>query len=70
MLKAREQIKSLLAMRAMTLKNLAELITQKSGKTCSLSALSNKLRRGTITYNEVMLIVEYLGFKISYDFDN
>ncbi|MBQ8460656.1 hypothetical protein IJ541_11240 [bacterium] len=68
-LNAREQVKALLAMKAMTLKKLAELISEKTGKKCSLSALSNKLRRGTITYNEVMRIAEYLGFKISYDFD-
>jgi len=68
-LEAREQVKTLLAMRCMTLKKLAEIITEKTGKTCTSTALSNKLRRGTITYNEVMRIVELLRFKISYEFN-
>ncbi|MBR1424646.1 LLM class flavin-dependent oxidoreductase [bacterium] len=68
-IEAREQIKSLLAIRGMTLKKLAQLLTEKNGKTCTLTALSNKLRRGTITYNEVMKITEILGFKISYEFE-
>jgi len=69
-IEAKEQIKSLLAIRGMTLKRLAEIITERTGKVCSLSALSNKLRRGTITYNETMMIVDILGFKVSYDFNN
>lgn len=68
-IEAREQIKLLASMKAVTLKRLAELITEKTGKKCTLTALSNKLRRGTITYNEVMKIVEILGFKVSYDFE-
>ncbi len=68
-IEAREQVKLLASMRAMTIKKLAEKITEKTGKICSPSALSNKLRRGTITYNEVMKIVEILGFKVSYDFE-
>ncbi len=69
-IEAREQVKLLTSMRALTMKQLAEKITEKTGKICSPSALSNKLRRGTITYNEVMRIVDILGFKVSYDFDN
>ncbi len=68
-LDAREQIKSLLAMRCITLKKLAQMLSETTGKACSATALSNKLRRGTITYNEVIKIVKLLGFKISFDFD-
>ena len=64
-----DQIKSLLAIRGVTVKKLAEMITESTGKICTPSALSNKLRRGTITYNEVIRISELLGFKIRYDFE-
>lgn len=64
---AREQVKSLLAIRGITLTKLAKIITERSGKICTPSALSNKLGRGTITYNEVMNIAEILGFKVYYD---
>lgn len=47
-MKAREQIKSLLAA-----KN-------------SSNNLSNKLIRGSITYNEVLLIADILGYKITF----
>ena len=66
-LEAREQVKSLLAIRCLTMKKLAGMLTVATGKTCSPSALSNKLRRGTITYNEVMKIAEILGFNINYN---
>lgn len=66
-IEAREQVKSLLAIKCITLKKLAEIITEKTGKICTSSALSNKLRRGTITYNEVIKIADYLGFKVSFD---
>ena len=66
-IEAREQVKSLLAIKCITLKKLAEIITEKTGKICTPSALSNKLRRGTITYNEVIKIADYLDFKVSFD---
>lgn len=66
-IEAREQVKSLLAIKCITLKKLCEIITKNTGKVCTSSALSNKLRRGTITYNEVAQIADYLGFKVFYD---
>ena len=66
-IEAREQVKSLLAIKRTTLKDLTEIISVKTGKTCTSSALSNKLRRGTITYNELIKIADYLGFKVSFD---
>ena len=51
---AKEQVKSLLAAKGMTLKDLSILITEKSGKNCSLSSLSKKLTRGTISYNDIV----------------
>lgn len=65
-IKIREQIKILLASRCMTLKQLAEILTEKTGKYYSLSNLSARLRRGTLTYNEVIEICKILEYKIDF----
>jgi hypothetical protein len=62
----REQIKVLLAQECLKLKELAEMITEKTGKKCSPNALSKKLNRGTMTYNEAVIIACILGYKIQY----
>ncbi len=62
----REQIKSLLAVKNMTMKELAQLLSQRLGKEYSLPNLSGKLKRGTINYNEVLIIAEILGYKIKF----
>lgn len=67
MIKAKEQIKSMLALRDITLKSLANMISEKTGKNCSYGALSKKINRGTIDYNEVMFIAEILNFKIHFE---
>lgn len=63
-LQAKEQIKSLIAQKGVTLKKLAELLTTKTNKAYSASGLSHKLGRGTITYNEVVMIANVLEFEI------
>lgn len=65
--KAKEQIKSLAALRGITMSQLTELVSKKIEKNYSLSSLSQKLNRGSIPYNEVMMIADILGFKVSYE---
>ncbi len=65
-MKAREQIKSLLAAKNIKMKDLCRLLSEKMGKNYSSNNLSNKLIRGSITYNEVLLIAEILGYKITF----
>lgn len=62
----KEQIKTLLAQENIKLKELAEMITQKTGDNCSANSLSQKLRRGTLSYNETLLIAELLGYRIEF----
>lgn len=66
-IEAKEQIKSLLALRGYTLKKLAQMITEKTGQNCSPASLSNKFSRGTMSYHEVAMIAELLGFEISFN---
>ena len=63
-LNANELIRLLLTKEQMTQKQLADLLTQKTGKSCVQSGLSRKLNKGTITFNEVMTIIDILGYEI------
>lgn len=65
-LQAREQIKVLLAQKAMSLTELAKILTEKTNKKYTLSSLSQKLSRGTITYNEMLSIAGVLGYKMEF----
>ena len=65
-IKAREQIKSLLAMKNIKMTELCKLLSERLNKSYSLTNLSNKLARGTITYNEVVLIAEILKYDIKF----
>lgn len=65
-IEAKEQIKALLALRGITLKKLAQLISEKTGKNCSPASISNKFSRGTMSYHEVVSIAEMLGFEVSF----
>ena len=55
----------LLAQKAITITNLAELLTEK-GKKTSVKSLSNKLAKKTIKFEEVREISDIIGFKIEY----
>ena len=62
----REQVKTLLVEKNITMKELAELLSVKTGKNCSLANLSAKLTRGTLSYNEVVQVAEILGYEIKF----
>ena len=64
--KVREQIKSLLGAKGVTMKEVALMLTEKTGKQYSLANLSSKLKRGTLIYNEVLLIADFLGYDINF----
>lgn len=65
-LQAKEQVKTLLAQKGITLKSLAQMISEKRGKKYLPNSLSQKLTRGTISYNEVLYIADLLGYEIYY----
>ena len=49
----------------MTQKELASIITEKTGKKLTQDGPSRKLNRDTITYHEVSEIVNILGYNIN-----
>lgn len=65
-LQVKEQIKTLLAQRGVKQKDLAVYLSQKTGKTYTADTLSHRLNRGTITYNEVLIIADILDYDISF----
>jgi len=62
---AREIIKILLTREAIKQKDLAQMLTQKIGKKYTPGSLSQKINRGTISYNEVVMIADILGYDIN-----
>lgn len=63
---AQEDIKILLIKRHMSLKNLAQKMTEVTGKKMLVSSLSQKLSKGTLRYSELMLICDILGYRVEY----
>ena len=61
----KEDIKMLLAKKAMTMTELAKRLSN-SGMKSSIKSLSNKLSRQTIQFEEVRKIMDILGFDIEY----
>ena len=64
---AREQVKVLLAQEVITLKDLANALGRELGKKYTADNLSQKLRKGTIPYNEMIIIAKILGYKIKFE---
>lgn len=65
-IEAREQIKLLIGTRGLTMTKLAKLMTEKTGEKYTLSNLSAKMIRGSLSYNEMLLICDILDYKIDF----
>ncbi len=64
--KVKKQIKTLLAQEDMKLFELANAISEKTNKKCTPDSLSHRMARASITYDEMCIIAEILGYKISF----
>jgi len=63
-LKVKEQVKVLLSQEGIKQKDLAAILSEKTGHFYSATNLSQKLGRGSLTYNEFVEIAEILGYEI------
>ena len=63
-LNSNELVKLLLTKEQLTQKELSEMLSEKTGKTYTQPGLSRKLTKGTITYNEIVSIIDILGYEI------
>ena len=61
---SREIVKFLLFKRYMTITELAEKLTEKTGKKYTRQSLSKKISRSSLNYDEVEQILKILQFKI------
>ncbi|MBO6087680.1 hypothetical protein J6P92_04955 [bacterium] len=59
-----KEIKKLTVERGLTLTYLAECISKEKGKHYSVQNLSSKLKKGTVNYNELVIILNKLNYKI------
>lgn len=46
---------------------LAHAMTEKTGRTYTPTALSHRMARATITYQEMLVIAEILGYEIKFN---
>jgi len=68
---SKETVKILLVKRDMTVKTLAEKLTEATGRKCSRQNLSNKINRSSINFDEMEEIAKILGYRIEFiDIEN
>ena len=60
----REDIKSILAKESCTITEMAQKMTEKTGKKYSVKTLSQKLTNSTLRYDEFKTITDILGYEI------
>lgn len=65
-MKVRYQIKKLLAENCVTIKQIAQMLTEKTGKTYSAKSFSHKLERESLTLKETFEIAELLNCKVEF----
>ena len=63
---AKNQVKVLLTYEGVKLKDLAAMMAEKTGKKYTPDGLSHKLGRSRLTYDEMLVITEILGYDISF----
>lgn len=66
MTKIRENIKIILLKENLTLVELAKKLSKKLNKKTTADSLSQKLRKGTIKYEEINDILDCLGYDIDF----
>jgi len=62
----RDKIKSLLALKCITITKLAKLMTEKTGENYTFQKLSHKLRLSRITLKEAYIIADILDYKLEF----
>lgn len=63
-LNAKELVKLIITKKCITQKELVQILNEKTPKKYTQDGLSRKLTKGTITFNEIMLILDILGYEI------
>ena len=61
-----KEIKKLAVENGVTLTYLAKCIAKIKGKDYSVQNLSSKLKKGTVNFNELQIILDELGYSINF----
>ena len=67
---SKHQVKVLLTYEGVKLKDLALMLTEKTGKKYNPGGLSHKINRGRLTYDEMLEVAEILGYEINFSKKN
>lgn len=67
---SKSQVKLLLMLEDVKLKELVTMLSEATGKKYTSDGLSHKLSRGKLTYDEMLLIADLLGYKIEFSKKN
>ena len=65
-LKVKEQVKALLSQEGVTQKELVVMLNDLSAREYTTTNLSQRLARGSFSYNEVMQVAELLGYDVQF----
>ncbi|MEE3349747.1 MAG: hypothetical protein VZR09_06885 [Candidatus Gastranaerophilaceae bacterium] len=65
----KDEVKIMLGSKCMTITELAQKMTELSGKNYSQSLISHKLSSGSLRYTEMKMICKILGYRIYIDID-
>lgn len=63
---SKNQVKLLLMLEDVKLKELVVKLSETTSKKYTSDGLSHKLSRGRLTYDEMLLIADILGYKIEF----
>ena len=61
------EIKKMTVDNGLTLTKLAQIIADKKGKQYSVQNLSTKLKKGTVNFNELEIILNEMGYEIIFN---
>ena len=62
----RNYIKSLLSLNGLTLTEVADKLTEKTGKQYTLDSLTGKLKRESFSLKEAFILADILGYEIKF----
>ncbi|MBD5401800.1 hypothetical protein HDR58_03220 [bacterium] len=65
-METKNYIKSILKLNGITIKKLAELLTETTGKKYTQGSLTAKINRDGISFKEASVIAEILGYNLEF----
>ncbi len=67
---SKNELKILIMKEALTVQKLADMLTQKTGKTYTQRSLQNKIFLSSLNYDEMETIADLLGYEIKIEKKN